>query len=190
MLPENVNWLDNAAAIRHAAASKGLLSIRRDDIEDATVYGFCVGAGPHWFVLGILNDEYRPNGFQCMRFQDVSSIEYPPKRAKFIKRAIAYWNDATSDFPNINLQSTRSILETVEQYFELVTLHPEISDPDVCFVGVPESVNDIDVSLKTISPNAVWDDEPMELLLDDITRIDFGARYEEVLSALSCDTED
>jgi hypothetical protein len=37
------------------------------------------------------------------------------------------------------------------------------------------------LSLLEVGPDAVWDEKPAEVLLREITRVDFGGGYEEAL---------
>jgi hypothetical protein len=63
----------------------------------------------------------------------------------------------------------------------LVTLHIEKEDPNVCFIGRPVRFGRRSVRLLEISPEADWADRPTKWRFDDLTRIEFGGRYEEAL---------
>jgi hypothetical protein len=42
--------------------------------EEGWVYGYLLDIGPQFFLLALINDEMRFNGFQCMRLTDVSRM--------------------------------------------------------------------------------------------------------------------
>lgn len=67
-----------------------------------------------------------------------------------------------------------------------MTIHTERVEPGVCFIGTPIGEITDRVTLREITPEAEWEDEEelRSWKLADITRIEFGGRYEEALLAL------
>lgn len=69
--------------------------------------------------------------------------------------------------------------------FPLVTLHTEVADPDVCYIGRPVQLTS---RVVTIGPDATWDDDEwLTLAWADVTRIDFGGDYAQALALVAGD---
>jgi hypothetical protein len=64
----------------------------------------------------------------------------------------------------------------------MVTIHREKVAPDICVIGKVIRVGEGRVYLLEIKTDASWETEASHYRLRDITRIDFGGRYEEALA--------
>ena len=59
--------------------------------------------------------------------------------------------------------------------------HREEIDSDVCHIGKILRIDDEYVSLLEIDPDAEWGNEAEQYRISEITRLDFGGKYEEAL---------
>jgi hypothetical protein len=71
--------------------------------------------------------------------------------------------------------------------FPLVTVHREVMDPDVCWIGRILGVDRGSVSLLEITPDATWEEKPESFRLSEITRVNFGGDYETALHLVGGD---
>lgn len=84
--------------------------------------------------------------------------------------------------PEVVLDDTAGLVRTAALAWPLVTLHFELDNPDVCYLGRPAGFTARSVRWRDISPQAEWDDEVALRQLARVTRVDFGGRYEDALA--------
>jgi hypothetical protein len=149
--------------------------------EDGGVHGYVLDIGPRWFLLALVGDGIRFNGFQCFRLSDVRKLHVPHPYASFAEAALKKRGECLPKKPRISVASVEELLLSASREFPLVTIHREKVDADVCEIGRVVQVTDGRVSLLEINPDATWEAEPNTYRLRDITRIDFGGEYEEAL---------
>ena len=83
--------------------------------------------------------------------------------------------------PDVDLDDTRSLLQTAQRAFPLLTIQTEQHHPGACYIGRIASLDDDAVLLHLVSPAGEWDEED-EYPYESITRIGFGGRYEAALA--------
>ena len=162
--------------------ARPLVRVERDTVEPgAAATGYVVAVGPEFFLLQLVADDINFDGFQAMRIAHLTTLEAPHDHVEFIERALEARGSNAPPIPAVDVTSLRSLLVSAGQAFRLVTIHRELIEPDACHIGAIEFANDEAVRLREIGPDAEWDEEIEEYALDDITRVDFGGRYEEAL---------
>jgi len=143
--------------------------------------GYVLDIGPRFFLLGLVGDEIRFNGFQCMRLSDVRRLHAPDRYAEFIVAALRKRGETIREKPRVRLDSLPELLSSASRLFPLVTIHRERAKPDTCDIGRVVGIFKSHVSLQEIGPDAIWEEEPTEICLREITRVDFGGGYEDAL---------
>ncbi|MGA2809675.1 MAG: hypothetical protein ABSE87_16220 [Terracidiphilus sp.] len=149
--------------------------------DSGSTQGYVLDIGPHFFLLGLIGGEIRFNGFQCLRLSDVRRLQVPDPYSDFIVAALRKRGESIKRKPNINLQSLPELLWSANRLFPLVTIHRERVKPDTCEIGRVIDIGKAQVSLLEIGPDAVWEEEPTDIPLREITRVDFGGGYEDAL---------
>ena len=177
-----IRKMPNARSTKLAAAlrDKTLLRFTRP-FEAGTVNGYVMDIGPRWFMLALVSDGIRFDGFQCFRLSDVRGLQVPNPFAAFVEVALKKRGERPPRKPRVSVASIEDLLLSANRSFPLVTIHREQIDPDGCEIGRVLQVKDGRVSLLEISPDAIWDVEANDFRLRDITRVDFGGDYEEAL---------
>ena len=170
-----------SAQLALAIRNKLLVGFTRP-LEQGTVNGYVLDAGPRFFLIAYLDEYIRLNGFQCFRVADVRRLQVPPKDAGFYEAALSKRNQRRPPRPPVNLSSIEPLLLSAGRAFPLVTIHRELADPDVCHIGRVIDAAKGRVSLLEIGSDAVWDRKPTQYRLSEITRVDFGGAYEEALA--------
>src|ERR1017187_163903 len=166
-----------------------LASARRDKVivrftrplERGSVHGYVIDIGPEFFLVALVSDAIRFNGFQCFRLLDVRRLQVPGKYAAFAEAALKKRGERIPKKPHVLVTSLPRLLLTASRAFPLITIHREKVDPGVRQIGRVVEVMDGRVSLLEIGPDAAWDDKPESYRLSEITRVDFGGDYEEAL---------
>lgn len=150
-------------------------------LEQGSVMGYILAAGPRFFLLALVDENIRFNGFQCLRLQDVRNLQVPAKQTAFVEAALKLRGQKRPRTPRVNVQTIQELLSTAGRLFPVITIHRELVAPDVCHIGKVVSVSESEVSLLEIDADARWEDEILTYRTKQITRIDFGGDYEQAL---------
>ncbi|HLZ00354.1 MAG TPA: hypothetical protein VKT33_14945 [Candidatus Angelobacter sp.] len=166
--------------LEQALHKKQLVKFTRS-FDEGSVNGYILDIGPKFFLIALVEDASRFNGFQCIRVSDVRNLHAPDKNSLFVETALKKLNRKMPSKPRLKLETVATILASANAVFPLVTIHREQADPGICHIGLVKDVNRTHVSLLEIGMDASWDKRPTEHKLSEITRIDFGGNYEEAL---------
>jgi hypothetical protein len=138
--------------------------------------------GPRWFLLALVGDDIRFNGFQCFRLSDVRKLQVPHPNAAFVEAALKKRGERLPKKPRVSVASIEQLLLSANQSFPLVTIHREKAFPDgPCEIGRIMGAAGGRVSVLEIKPDASWEAKAYQYRIRDITRIDFGGDYEDAL---------
>lgn len=148
--------------------------------EDTAIRGYVLDIGPQFFLFAIVSDRIWFDGFECFRLTDIKAVKPDPYSA-FAAKVLKLRGERIPKKPRVNLTSVEELLLSASRAFSLVTIHRELLDPEVCWIGRVVCVTRGLVSFTEISPDAKWDRTPSEYRLSQITRVNFGGDYEEAL---------
>lgn len=109
--------------------------------------------GARFFLLALVNDRVRFDGFECFRIKDLLSIE-ADLYANFAEAALQKNGEKKPRQPKISPDSTVDLLVAAGKVFPLVTIHMEKRDPDVCYIDGVREVTAKKVALQCITPQA------------------------------------
>lgn len=171
--------MTRTSALRSAMRAGSLVRFRRP-FEQVVVDGYVVSVGRELFLLAMVSDGIRFDGFQAYRTIDVRDLR-PHPFAAFVESALRKRRESKPRKPNVSVGSVRALLLSAARGFSLVTIHRERQDADVCHIGRVVGAKAGKLSLLEIGPDAVWDAAPTQYALRQITRVDFGGDYEDAL---------
>ncbi|MGB7280809.1 MAG: hypothetical protein WBE13_01000 [Candidatus Acidiferrum sp.] len=163
------------------ALRKKLLVRFASALERGTISGYVLNIGPQFFLIALVSDGIRYNGFQCYRLSDVRKLHVPDKYARFHEAVLKKRGVAPLKKPPVDVSSLAELLLTADRSFPLVTIHREKVDASVCSIGRVVEVKNGFVTLLEIGPDASWDNQLETYRLSEITRVDFGGDYEGAL---------
>ena len=158
-------------------------SIRRSDHID----GFVVAIGKTWVLLANLDHRIHLDGYVALRIEDVSKVDRRGGPETFVGRALAARGEWPPVSVDVELDEIAGLIRTAAAVAPLVTLHIEVEDPTVCFIGRPLRISRKSVRLLEINPQAEWWDQSTKWSFADVTRLDFGGGYEEALALIGGD---
>lgn len=149
--------------------------------EGDSFNGYVLDIGPRFFLMAVVGERIRFDGFSCIRLSDVRELEAPHEYAAFAEAALRKRGERMPKKPRVSVASTEDLLLSAGRAFALVTIHREHVNPDVRYIGRVVGFAKGCVKLLEIGPDAKWDDEPIAYRLSEITRVDLGGDYEKAL---------
>jgi len=169
------------------ACRKKLLVRFASTLDRGTVNGYVLDIGPRFFLIALVSDGLRPNGFQCYRLADIRELEVPDRFSQFHEAVLKKRGIRFPKKPRVDVSSVQKLLRTANKAFPLVTIHREKVDASACWVGRVVDLGKGRVTLLEIGPDASWDNELETYRLSEITRVDFGGDYENALYLIGGD---
>lgn len=154
--------------------------------DDWVVCGYVVALGPGFVMVLVVSDKIRFDGFECFRRPDIVAVEDDPCAA-FHEKALSLRGEIMPDAPPVSLASIEDLLVTAGRAFRLVTIHCEEVDPEVCHIGHVEEVIGGQLVMREVTPTAEWEAQFERYPTASITRVAFGADYEDALSVVAGD---
>ncbi len=159
--------------------SRTLVRLSRK-FESGDIRGYVLNVGPEFFVLALVSDRIWFDGFECFRVHDIQSVEDDPYAA-FVEAALSLRADLLPDSSPVNAATIDDLIQSAAAGFALVTLHKEVANPDVCYIGRVLGIEGGVVWMLGIDPDATWEIEPLAHKLSEITRVNFDGDYEKAL---------
>lgn len=153
--------------------------------ESGWTHGYVLDIGPKFFLLGLIDDQMRFDGFECFLRSDIRRLRVPDPYEAFAVAALRKRGQHIERKPDVDLTSLPAMLQTAGRLFPLITIHRERVKPDTFEIGTITHISESHLQLLEIGPDAIWDKRPTKIPLNDITRVGFGGGYEEALHLVS-----
>lgn len=167
--------------LEEARSDQRVVAIDREVFEDFGELGYVVALGDGLCLLRQISDGMRFNGYTVLRLADISHVEVPHAHEEFVEAALRLRREASEAPPAIDLESMARAVRSAGRLEELVTIHTEEIDSGICKIGRVRTVDEEEIGMIALDPDADWDDEITAIPLSDVTRIDVGGAYEEAL---------
>lgn len=170
--------------LRRAQDELALVRIDRGSDLDL-IEGYVVAVGAEWLLLAVLDGAIVLDGHTALRLQDVRAVRQRSS-GDMAQQALTLREQWPPTLPavQLDLDSARGLLTSLLAQ-PVITVHPELDDPDVCFVGAPAELGDRSLRLLEVTPRGVWNSRPTKHRVEDITRVDIGGRYEQALLSVA-----
>ena len=150
--------------------------------REGSFEGYVLEVEPRFFLIAALDERLSFDGFLCVRVSDVRGLQVPSEYAAFREAVLKKRHERKPRKPRVSVLSIEELLLSANRVFPLVVICRDQIKRNVCWVGRILKISKGRVTFLQINPDAVWDEEPVEYKLSEITRIDFGGGYEEALS--------
>jgi hypothetical protein len=162
-----------------------LVQVRRGIARSDRLDGYVLGVGDEWTSFASFDwNLMGVNGFVAVRTSDVDEVQ-SRDTVRLARRTLELhgeWPPAQPPAP-LRLDNTRSLIESIVGQSPLVHIRHERNDPDA-YIGAVLRTTSRSVELRLIWKEATWA-EVDRWLLEDITWIEFGGRYEAALYELA-----
>ncbi|MEU8686641.1 hypothetical protein [Streptomyces sp. NPDC048611] len=149
------------------------------------VEGFVVETTPSWTVVAECG-RLALDGFVALRTRDIVQVKRRGSRDLMVR-----WLQRHGPWPPpaprgaLALTDARSLAESVGRHYRLLAVFEEDLDPGVVYIGAPVRFGKKRLRLLEVNPRARWAVDPSSCRYEDITRIDFGDRYNTILDGLA-----
>jgi hypothetical protein len=132
------------------------------------------------------DDRIRSDGFIAVRRRDIVDVHRRRGTERLHRSALERQGNWPPDTPppGLGLDRTRDLVAGLGGAYDLLVLHIERESPDVCFIGRRVRQGRGWVDLQEISPDAEWSTKRTRYRLAEISRIDVGDGYSEVLQEI------
>lgn len=168
-----------AEQIRDAMKQK--LFVRfKSRFEPGYVRGYVLDVGPEFFLVAVTGEDCRFNGFLCLRVADTRKFSEDPY-AEFAVAALRARGESLKRKPKIRLASIQDILRSAGKLSSAIVIERQKHKPGSSRIGRVLSVSDRVLVLLEIGPDAQWEEEPTEFLIEEVTVVGFGGGYEGAL---------
>ena len=173
----------NLKALAKAMARHTLVQFVRESLErpGCHLIGVPVAVGSRWVVFAHMDDSIRLDGFDALRIADLSSVRTVFRNREFYVRGLAFKRRVAAIGSPYAVDSTRALLASIQKRHALFTIDREAGEARGADVGRVVTFGSSHCSFRTISPSAVWRKGSERVEYVDVTRIGFGAEYEETL---------
>jgi len=148
-------------------------------------HGFIVAESESLVVLHRVSDRFDLDGYCAFRREDIGSISKSFEKLDLLQRAIELKQQEPVVPAHIDATSMRSLMESAQAAFGVLVIDREKIRPDEVEVGVIRMASEETYALRWLSTNAAWDNDDRLFRYRDVTRLEFGAAYEQTLLAVA-----
>gem|GEM_PF-816021 len=175
------------AVLQSALWEKHPVRVTRRAAPKESLSGFVVGMTDAFVLLHVEDAAgWRTlDGYVALPLREVKSARVYDDHDCVFERVLALKGMAPQPQPDVFLGDLPGLLSSLNTLFPLVTLHAEYRQPDLCFIGRMAGLKKKAVAMRLLSPAARWYDDINTFRFADITRVDFGSRYEADLWELA-----
>ncbi|MBK9249996.1 MAG: hypothetical protein IPM69_18300 [Ignavibacteria bacterium] len=163
--------------------SEQILAEVYTDKYDESFCGFVVDYNPEFIVLEIFDDDCNYDGVTILLISNISRIRWAGNDLE----SRAYLIDISKRYNGVlsfDLSSMHAVLQSVEKLFNHINVQIQDIDTGICFIGQIHEIDDMSIVIKEYGTFSTLDRRFIMLSLDDITRIDANAQYENSLMRL------
>ncbi|MFC8732859.1 hypothetical protein ACFT5B_10400 [Luteimicrobium sp. NPDC057192] len=147
--------------------------------------GFVVGIGKRWVALAKLDSRVSFDGWTLLRLKDIQAVTLEPDPDCFTVKALRARSEWPPPSADVELDDLRGAATAAAAVAPTTSVFVEFDRPDICYIGSLVSVDDKGLRLLEVDTQAEWRRKPRSIDRDDVTRIDFGGRYEEALALVA-----
>ena len=166
--------------------SQYLVRFKRKPLDESFLYGFVLACSETLTLLHLLETAtYTLNGYSVIRNEDVSLYAvYDRPDYYYDSKVLRLKGIKPQPQPEISLESFPDLLTSIDRLYPLFTIHRELIDNDICFVGRLAGMTPKTFTLYEVDDCAEWLG-PRRYKFSDITKLDFGGGYEEALALVA-----
>jgi len=160
---------------------KALVDWRRDRMNSGDLRGYLLDYSDELLLLGVVSDFIRDDGYTIVAREDVTFLRWDTDILRGWRRAAFSSQGELAEDPKVDLEGWAGVLRSLDGVADLLTFHREKLDSSTCYIAGRFEIRDPWLIGEQLTSDATHDGR-FALLLEDLTRIDFGGSYELGLS--------
>lgn len=151
-----------------------------------SVEGFVSAVGELWVLLALQSEAGQLDGWTAVRIDDVQRVKLHRSADRVEVRSLQLHGQwPLPSPPSLDLDVTAALVRGAGAAAPLICVHTEFDRTDVFWVGRVKTVSQDELTLQEVQPDASWDLRPSTGDLQDLTRIDVGRAYADLLHRLA-----
>lgn len=164
--------------------SQELVDVYRDRRVSDSLTGVITEYSEDFVYLSLVSDTGMPNGIAVVFADDISRIRWQGNERKSIQQLMDQKKTRPAA-PAIRLGTMVDVISSISEAYGYVNIHTEGMDDRITFIGEVKGIDNGAVVLHEFGTMTSRDRHWLLLRLDEITRVDAGAPYEEDISFLA-----
>jgi hypothetical protein len=159
--------------------SNSLVDVRCDDLKADDIRGFILGTSAKLVLIGVAGNDIQNDGYTIIQLEDVTFLRWGTDNLLGWEKALhGPRNDEC--LKDTDLSSWWGAIEAARRIGPMVTFQRERIDSSTCYISDRFQFSDSLIVGRNISTDGERNGS-FALRTDDLTRIDFGGRYESGL---------
>ena len=163
--------------------NKWLVNFKRGKFDN--FLGFVLDANEKFTLVNNFDFDSGATGFAVFENKSVKDYELYDDPASFDALLLKIKKVKPKEKPAVSIDSIADLIKTTSEIFPLVVIHREKIDNEVCWIGKVAEIKKKSFLLKSIDPNAEWEEELTKVPFKDVTRVEFGNGYENSLNLVA-----
>jgi len=163
--------------------NKWLVNFKRGKFDN--FLGFVLAANEKFTLVNNFDFDAGATGFAVFENKSVKDYELYDDSNSFDALLLKLKKINPKEKPEVSIDSMADLLRTAGELFPLIVIYREKIASDECWIGKIVEIKKNSFFLKSIDPNAEWEEELMKVLFKDVTRIEFGNGYENALQLVA-----
>lgn len=166
--------------------NKWLVEFNRKPFDKSKEYGFVLDCNDDFTLIQLFDyDWFATDGYCVFRNESVKTFRVYDKEEYFLNEVVKSKKIEPKIVPEISIESWETILQTVNDNFNLIVIESELIYKNQCNIGKLKKLGKKSFSLIEIQTDASWDDTPTKYKFKDLTKVYFNRAYENTLWEIS-----
>lgn len=165
---------------------KFLVEFNRKPFDKSKEFGFILAWNDLFTLIQLFDhDWFAIDGYCIFLNASVKSFSVYDKEEYFLNEVVRLKGIEPEPIPEISIESWETILQTVNDNFNLIVVESELLYKNQCNIGKLEKLGKKSFSLIEINTDASWDNTPAKYKFKDLTKVCFNRAYENTLWEIS-----
>lgn len=161
--------------------NKWLVEFDRKKYKDKLL-GFVLAFSDDFTLIQVFDHDYfNLDGYCIFENDSVKKFRVYDDEEYFLSEVVKKKKLMPKPVSGVSLESWATILQTVNDKFNLVVIESEDIYKNQCNIGRLEKVGKKTFSLTEIYTDAYWDEKPTNYKLKNLTKVSFNNAYENTL---------
>ncbi len=172
--------------INEIIENKWIVEFDRKPFDKFKIFGFILECNDDFTLIQIFDhDWFQVDGYCIFQNKSVKKFLVYDKDYYLLNEVIRVKKIEPKPVPEISIESWQTILQTVNNNFNLVVVESELTYKNQCNIGKLEKIGKKSFSLFEIDTGADWDDTPEKYEFKHLTKVCFNRAYENTLWEIS-----